>query len=52
MLNVSYFLMHKMQMHNIAISCLVYGSCVCTGDNPLAEARGLSSRTDADPYTK
>ena len=31
-------LMHKVQMHNCAISCLVYNPCVCTGDNPLAEA--------------
>ena len=34
-------------MHTGAISKLEYGSCVCTGDNPLADARGLSSRTDA-----
>ena len=32
---------------NCAISCLVYSPYVCTCDNPLAEAHGLSSRTDA-----
>ena len=39
--------MYKVQMHTGAISKLEYGSCVCTGDNPLADARGLFSRTDA-----
>ena len=34
-------------MHTGAISWLEHGSCVCTGDDPLANARGLSSRTDA-----
>ena len=34
--------MHKLQMHADAISI-----CVCTGDNPLAIARGVSSHTDA-----
>ena len=37
----------KVQMHNSAIRCLVYSPCVCTGDDPLTEARELSSRTDA-----
>ena len=35
------------QMHAGAIKKLVYGLCVCIGDNPLAKARGLSLRTDA-----
>ena len=39
MFNIKYLVMHKVQVHNKAISYLVYGSCVCTGDNPLAEAR-------------
>ena len=30
-----------------AIRMLLCGLCVCTGDNPLANARGLSSRTGA-----
>ena len=38
--------MHNEQMHAGAKRKLVYGMCVCTGDNPLAKARGLSSRTD------
>ena len=45
--NTKYLVMYKVQMHTGAISKLEYGSCVCTGDNPLADARGLSSRTDA-----
>ena len=36
MFNIKYFVMHKVQIHNKAISYLVYGS----------KARGLSSRTD------
>ena len=45
--NIKYLVMYKVQMHTGAKSKLDYGSCVCTGDNPLADARGLSSRTDA-----
>ena len=41
----SYVVMHKVQVHNKTISYLVYGSCVCTSDNPLAKTRELSSRT-------
>ena len=44
--SAKYFVMHKVQVHNKTISYLVYGSCVCTDDNPLAKARGLSSHTD------
>ena len=47
MFNIKHLLMHNVQMHKCAISCLVYGLCVCTSDNPLTEARGISSRTDA-----
>ena len=39
--------MHKVQMHAGAIRKLLYGLCVCMGDNPRAKARGLSFRTDA-----
>ena len=46
-LNIKYLVMYKVQIRTGAISYLEYGSCVCTGDNPLADARGLSSRTDA-----
>ena len=46
MLSIKYLVMHKVQVHNKAISYLVYGSCICTGDYPLTEARGLSSRID------
>ena len=45
--NIKYLITYKVQIHTGAISYLEYGSCVCTGDNPLAEARGLSSHTDA-----
>ena len=37
-------------MHAGEISKLLYGLCVCTGDNPIAKARGLSSRTAHKPY--
>ena len=39
----------SVQMHAGAINNLVYGFAPvqCTGDNLLAEARGLSARTDA-----
>ena len=36
-------IMHK--FHMPASYCMFF--CVCTGDNPLAKARVLSSRTDA-----
>ena len=39
--------MYKVHMHAAALRKLLYGLYVCTGDNPLAKARGLSSRTYA-----
>ena len=45
--NTNYLVMHKVQMHTGVISWLEYGSCVFIGDNPLADARALSSCTDA-----
>ena len=51
--NFKYLVIDKVQMHTGAISWLEYGSCVYTGDNPLTDARRLSSRpvqTD-EPYT-
>ena len=42
--------MHTMHMHIGAISWLVYGSCVCTGDNPLGAACELSSHTYTDAF--
>ena len=45
MFYIKYLTMHKVQMHAVAIRQLLYG--LCTGDNPLAKARGLSSRTYA-----
>ena len=45
--NTKYLVMYKVQMHTGAISKLEYGSCVCMGNNPLADAHGLSSRIDA-----
>ena len=44
---IKYLAMHKVKMHAGARIKLLYGLCNCTGDNPLAKARGLSSRTDA-----
>ena len=38
--------MHKVQMHAVVIRKLLYGFRVSTGDNPLAKACGLSTRTD------
>ena len=52
MFNIKYLVMHKVQVHNKTISYLVYGSCVCIGDNPLAKAVDyLPIQTD-EPYTK
>ena len=45
MFYIKYHAMNKVQMHAGAIRQLLYGSCVRTGANPLAKARGLSSRT-------
>ena len=47
MFYIKYLTMHKVHMHTGAIRQLLYGLCVCTGDNPLAKGRGLSSRTYA-----
>ena len=47
---VKYFAMHKMQMHADAISMLIYGFawvCICTEDNPVAIARGISFHKNA-----
>ena len=44
--NIKSLVMHMVQMHTGAISWLEYGSCICTGNNPLTDACGLSSRTD------
>ena len=45
MFYIKYLTMHKVHMHAGAIRQLLYGLYVCTGDNPLAKARGLPSRT-------
>ena len=42
-------IMHNVQMHTGATRKLLYGLLFSTGDNPLAKARGLSSRTHAHP---
>ena len=42
MFYIKYLTMH---MHAGAIRQLLYGLCVCSGNNALAKARGLSSRT-------
>ena len=42
MFNIKCLAMHKVQVHAGAISI-----CLCTGDNPLAKACGLSSCTHA-----
>ena len=47
-----YLTMYTVHIHAGAIGSLLYGLCVCkgdNGDNPLAKARGLSSRTYAQP---
>ena len=41
---------HNELMHACSLSKLLYSWYICTGDNPLAKARGLSSHTDAQPY--
>ena len=47
MFYIKYLTMHKVHMQAGAIRQLLYGLCACTGDNALAKARGLSSRTYA-----
>ena len=44
---IKYLTIHKVQMHVGAIRKLLHSLYVCTEDNPLAKARGLSPRTDA-----
>ena len=39
--------MHTVQTHAGEIRNLLYGLCVCIGDNLLAKARELSSHTDS-----
>ena len=41
MFDIKYLTMHKVHMHAGTIRKLLYGLCVCTGDNPLAKAPGL-----------
>ena len=45
-------IMLKVQMYTGAIRMLLYGLHVCTDDNPLAKAHGLSCHTDVQPYNK
>ena len=52
MFYIKYLTMHKVHMHAGAIRKLLYGLCVCTGDNPLAKARVLSSLTYAQTMQK
>ena len=47
MFHIKYLTMDKIHMHAGAIRKLLYGLCVCTEDNPLAKAPGLSSHTYA-----
>ena len=49
MFYINYLTIYKVQMHanTCTIIKLLFGLCVCMGDNPLAKARGLSSHTDA-----
>ena len=47
MLNIKPLAMNKLQLHTCAIRKLLYGLCVSTGDNRIAKARELSSRTHA-----
>ena len=44
--DITYLVMQNVHLHIGAISWLECGLCICTGDNPLAEVRGSSSRTD------
>ena len=45
--NGKYFAMRKVQMHAGAKMQVIVWFCVGTGDNPLAKASGLSSRSHA-----
>ena len=51
MFNIKYLVMYRVQMHAGAVSWLEYRSCVCTGDNPLADSRGLSTVQTHKPYS-
>ena len=52
MFYIKYLVMLIVQMHAGAIRMFLYGLFVCTDDNPLAKASGLSPSTDAQPYKK
>ena len=45
LLYIKYLATHRRQSHAGAMRKLWYDLCVCKGDNPLAQARGLSSHT-------
>ena len=49
MFYIKYLTMYKEHMQAVTIRVIVW-LCVCTGDNPLAKASGLSSCTYAKPY--
>ena len=36
-------------MHVGALNKILYGVCVCMGNNPLTKARGLPFHTDTQP---
>ena len=46
MFYIKYLTICKVQMHAGAIRKLFCGLCICTGDNRLAKARGISYRTN------
>ena len=43
MFYIKLFTIHNVQMHAGAIRNLLYGLCVCVGDNQQVKDRGLSS---------
>ena len=47
---LKYIAMHKVQMEAGTIRKLLYGLCVCMGENPLAKARGYLPVQTHKPY--
>ena len=45
--DIPMFYIKYLKMHKVHMKAFIVWLCVCAGDNPLAKARGLSSRTYA-----
>ena len=53
MFNIKYLTMHKVHMHSGAIRQLLFGLCVCTGENPLPKhVRIQRGGQGSEPHVK